>query len=57
MLNPELDLECLQEEIESLKSELELCRNELCLRCGQYRRRHLGAYDGCRWLEPPKEET
>lgn len=25
------------------------CRNELCLRCGQYRQRHLGACDGCRW--------
>lgn len=25
------------------------CRNELCLRCGGYERRHLGACDGCRW--------
>ena len=25
------------------------CRNELCLRCGDYRQRHLGACDGCRW--------
>ena len=24
-------------------------RNELCQRCGQYRRAHLGACDGCRW--------
>ena len=25
------------------------CRNELCLRCGDYKQRHLGACDGCRW--------
>ena len=25
------------------------CRNELCMQCGQYRQRHLGACDGCRW--------
>ena len=27
------------------------CRNELCLRCGEYKQRHLGACDGCRWKE------
>ena len=27
------------------------CRNELCLQCGKYRQRHLGACDGCRWRE------
>lgn len=30
-------------------SELETCRNELCLHCGQYKERHKGACDGCRW--------
>lgn len=25
------------------------CRNELCLRCGNYKQRHLGACDWCRW--------
>lgn len=30
-------------------SELEDCRNELCLKCGQYRESHLGACYGCRW--------
>lgn len=25
------------------------CRNELCLKCGDYKQRHLGACDGCRW--------
>ena len=28
------------------------CVNELCLRCGQYKREHEGACDGCRWLKP-----
>lgn len=27
------------------------CRNELCLRCGEYKTRHLGSCDGCRWRE------
>ena len=31
------------------KAELNLCRDELCLRCGDYKQRHLGACDGCRW--------
>ena len=25
------------------------CRNELCLKCGQYQTRHLGSCNGCRW--------
>ena len=25
------------------------CRNELCLKCGQYRTKHLGSCNGCRW--------
>lgn len=36
--------------------DLEVCRNELCLYCGQYKQRHLGACDGCRWYMPPKED-
>lgn len=31
------------------KSELERCRNELCLKCGCYKEAHNGACDGCRW--------
>lgn len=27
------------------------CRNELCLKCGDYKMRHKGACDGCRWRE------
>lgn len=37
--------------IERLERELRDCRNELCLRCGDYKQRHLGACDGCRWKE------
>lgn len=36
---------------ESMKMELKTCRNELCLRCGNYREKHKGACDGCRWRE------
>ena len=35
--------------IEELLSELNTCRNELCLRCGQYKTKHLGSCEGCRW--------
>ena len=37
------------DEIERLEAELNTCRNELCLRCGQYKTRHLGSCDDCRW--------
>lgn len=30
-------------------SDFRDCRNELCLYCGKYKERHLGACDGCRW--------
>ena len=33
------------------KAELNLCRDALCLRCGDYKQRHLVACDGCRWKE------
>lgn len=39
------------EKIERLERDLRDCRNELCLRCGEYQQRHLGACNGCRWLE------
>lgn len=44
------------DEIVRLKTELKdarklakECANELCLRCGDYQREHLGACEGCRW--------
>ena len=30
-------------------NDLHDCVNELCMKCGQYRREHEGACDGCRW--------
>lgn len=39
------------EAIRKLSAELNTCRNELCLRCGQYKTRHLGSCDDCRWRE------
>lgn len=35
--------------IQDLKDELNVCRNELCLKCGSYKQAHKGACDGCRW--------
>ena len=34
-----------------LERDLKDCRNELCLKCGEYKQKHLGACDGCRWEE------
>ena len=34
---------------EELRKTLKDCVNELCLYCGRYKERHLGACDGCRW--------
>ena len=33
----------------ALQTELRDCRNELCLRCGEYKTAHLGSCNGCRW--------
>ena len=34
-----------------MQAELLNCRNELCLRCGNYKEAHNGACDGCRYKE------
>lgn len=47
-----IELATTMAERDNLKSELNDCVNELCLKCGQYRREHEGACDGCRWLKP-----
>ena len=36
-------------ERDELKKELHAMRNELCLKCGNYREAHNGACNGCRW--------
>lgn len=35
--------------IHKLGCELENCRNELCLKCGNYHQSYAGACDGCRY--------
>ena len=32
-------------------SDFRDCRNELCIKCGNYKQKHLGACDGCRWRD------
>ena len=39
----------LKDKIKRLQSELRNCRNELCLKCGQYKQSHLGACDDCKY--------
>lgn len=34
-----------------LAMKLRDCKNELCLKCGDYKMRHKGACDGCRWKD------
>ena len=48
---PDTEINALTDQIDELRSELKVCRNELCLRCGEYKYRHRGACDGCRWYE------
>ena len=49
------DLEKLYAEaamaIRLLLRDLKDCRNELCLKCGDYKLAHKGACDGCRWKD------
>lgn len=42
--------------IEKLSKQIRDCKSELCLSCGWYVNRHLGACDGCRWYKPQKEK-
>lgn len=35
--------------VHDLQRNLKDCRNELCLKCGDYKMAHKGACDGCRW--------
>lgn len=37
--------------VTELKQAFKDCRNELCLKCGDYKMRHRGACKGCRWLD------
>ena len=39
------------EAIEALAADRRCAVNELCIYCGQYKHRHLGACDDCRWRD------
>ena len=41
----------LEDAFKTLQREFKDCRNELCLRCGEYKTAHLGSCDGCRWKD------
>ena len=38
-------------QIYRLRSELKNCRNELCLKCGNYKEAHLGSCNDCRYRQ------
>ena len=37
------------EKLSQIETDLRDCRNELCIKCGQYQTKHLGSCNGCRW--------
>lgn len=37
--------------IGALAADRRCAVNELCIYCGQYKQRHLGVCDGCRWRD------
>lgn len=49
LLNLRKRVEAQREEIKRMEAALRDARNELCLRCGNYKQAHNGACDGCRW--------
>lgn len=40
-----------------IERDLKDCRNELCLKCGDYKQRHLGVCDECRWRDANDTQT
>lgn len=52
MNHPDNYKEAYEEMLDLYKATVEklhVCRNELCLRCGAYKTKHLGSCDECRW--------
>lgn len=39
-------------QVYQLETDFHDAVNELCQKCGEYRREHEGACDGCRWQKP-----
>lgn len=61
MISPEKEIRELRFKVRTLTNEkkqitgeLVSCANELCMKCGNYSREHLGDCDGCRWLNVRK---
>ena len=46
-----MDMMNLVSVVSGTESDLYDCVNELCLKCGQYKRANDGACDDCRWLK------
>ena len=42
-------IEAQANRIEAQAKEIDALRNELCLKCGNYKLAHKGACNGCRW--------
>lgn len=45
------DLQEALDTIDQKSKELKDLRNELCYKCGEYKNKHLGSCDGCRWKD------
>ena len=43
------ELKAANAKIKRLQSEVRHCRNELCMKCGNYKRAHEGACNDCRF--------
>ena len=44
-------VESLQAQLAASQRRAQDARNELCLKCGEYKEAHKGACNGCRWKE------
>ena len=44
-------IDSLQAQLAASQRRAQDARNELCLKCGEYKEAHNGACDGCRWKE------
>lgn len=48
----ELDTAQIFKELADAGKDYKDCVNELCYKCGDYKREHEGVCDGCRWQKP-----
>jgi hypothetical protein len=45
------ELHIILQKVDTALVDLKDCKNELCWRCGEYKQRHNGACNWCRWKE------